>query len=66
MEYIIALAHGNNRKVISRHEDLKSAKEAGRWFWESYTGKGSVSCIKADTGDDGEIHGQYLLYETWS
>lgn len=66
MKYIITLTHDNNRKVISRHEDLKSAKEAGKRYWESYTGKGSVSCIKANIGDDGEVHGQYLLYETWN
>ena len=65
MEYIIILTRGNNRKVLSRHKDIKDAITAGKIAFENSNRGDVISCITGKINDDGKIDGQYRLYESW-
>ena len=65
MEYIITLSKGNNRKVLSRHDNLNDAMLAGKNAYEKSNRDEVISCISGKIDDNGKITGQYKLYESW-
>ena len=63
MEYIITSLNGNDRKIISRHDNLDEAIRAGKLSYEKL--KCTISCISGTVNEDGKIEGKYQLYKTW-
>ena len=65
MEYLITTVKGDDRKIISRHETLEEAMEAGEKIWNEVPKGVTVSCISGTLDEAGRLTGQYLLYNRW-
>ena len=65
MEYIITVVNGNDRRVVSRHNNLDDALKAGKLTYNNTKRGEVVSCIVGKVSDDGKIDGQYKLLESW-
>ena len=65
MEYLITTVKENDIKIISRHETLEEAMEAGEKIWNEVPKGVSVSCISGTLDEEGRLKGQYLLYNCW-
>ena len=65
MEYIITILNGNDRRVVSRHDNLDDAIKAGKSAYEKSNRGEVVSCITGKINDDGRIEGQYRLIDSW-
>ena len=72
MEYILVYRgkdqNGNLiTKVIGRYTDKEQAKTKGEQLAQSLVYKHeSVVMVSGNVSDDGQISGQYRLYERWS
>lgn len=64
MEYIVTVTKGNDRRIISRHDNLNDALAAGKAAFEKSNRGEVVSCITGNI-KDGKIKGQYILYKSW-
>lgn len=65
MVYYITVVNGNNRRIISKHENLAEALEKGKSVFKT-TGKDElVDCISGEIDENGKIIGKYRLIQTW-
>ncbi len=65
MEYIITSLKGDKMTVVSRHQDLNDAMKAGKTAWENAPKGTTISCIKGNINEEGDVTGQYQLYNCW-
>lgn len=62
MKYYITELHGNDRKILSEHDNLDDALYAGEKYFKEL--RCTISCIGANT-EDGKLPNKYKLYKTW-
>ena len=62
MKYYITELHGNDRKILSEHDNLDDALCAGEKYFKEL--KCTISCIGANK-EDGKLPNKYKLYKTW-
>lgn len=66
-DYMICVRYPNSKtEIIKKYPTKDAAMEDGKKiFAESEKGT-TVSCIKGNIGEDGQVTGKYLLYKHWS
>ena len=65
MDYYITIVKGNDRRIVSKHDNLEKEKKKGKSVFEEAKKGELVSCISGKVDENGKIVGQYRFYEAW-
>lgn len=63
MYYYITKINGNDRTILSKHDNLDDALKEGESKYKEL--KCTIDCISGEIDNKGNINGKYRIYKVW-